>query len=395
MKIPDLDKEKISYGKYYYFDNNTYTVDASDSEAELEYLCSDFTITKVIYNEDTQNFKYEMFLETPNGEKEVTVDKSVFTSRNLESLTAKGFSFNPDRTKEVLMLALLQEDDAEKITESSYIGFKNNYFWGYARDKDRKCISRVKLEQSKFFDKKQLNRLLNNAPLLQLAYTISASSAVQSFLNNYGHTVREIVSYLEHCPLHDYINAYNEEKQHFLANIPESEKSPLTERLAESFTVLILTAQILAEHKYNINPEVIIGLLLDRNREVSKNYNIGLQVLDAICDRIARNKSHYPDSSPQFGFGDIEGIIYPACEVVLLESTFDKIVQYNGFSSKLVCLRALDKMGCIRRQRSDTYYSKITIDKIPTKVLVVKLNNLVKGNDEHEIHQTNQNKYSC
>lgn len=182
MKIPDLDKEKISYGKYYYFDNNTYTVDASDSEAELEYLCSDFTITKVIYNEDTQNFKYEMFLETPNGEKEVTVDKSVFTSRNLESLTVKGFSFNPDRTKEVLMLALLQEDDAEKITESSYIGFKNNYFWGYARDKDRKCISRVKLEQSKFFDKKQLNRLLNNAPLLQLAYTISASSAVQSFL---------------------------------------------------------------------------------------------------------------------------------------------------------------------------------------------------------------------
>lgn len=73
MKIPDLDKEKISYGKYYYFDNNTYTVDASGSEAELEYLCSDFTITKVIYNEDTQNFKYEMFLETPNGEKEVTV----------------------------------------------------------------------------------------------------------------------------------------------------------------------------------------------------------------------------------------------------------------------------------------------------------------------------------
>lgn len=182
MKIPDLDKEKISYGKYYYFDNNTYTVDASGSEAELEYLCSDFTITKVIYNEDRQNFKYEMFLETPNGEKEVTVDKSVFTSRNLESLTVKGFSFNPDRTKEVLMLALLQEDDAEKITESSYIGFKNNYFWGYARDKDRKCISRVKLEQSKFFDKKQLNRLLNNAPLLQLAYTISASSAVQSFL---------------------------------------------------------------------------------------------------------------------------------------------------------------------------------------------------------------------
>lgn len=107
MKIPDLDKEKISYGKYYYFDNNTYTVDASGSEAELEYLCSDFTITKVIYNEDTQNFKYEMFLETPNGEKEVTVDKSVFTSRNLESLTVKGFSFNPDRTKEVLMLALL------------------------------------------------------------------------------------------------------------------------------------------------------------------------------------------------------------------------------------------------------------------------------------------------
>ena len=75
--------------------------------------------------------------------KTVLIQELINNVANLESLTVKGFSFNPDRTKEVLMLALLQEDDAEKITESSYIGFKNNYFWGYARDKDRKCISRV------------------------------------------------------------------------------------------------------------------------------------------------------------------------------------------------------------------------------------------------------------
>lgn len=179
-QITELNTANFCYGSYYVTNNEVYIADVEGVEVELRYLCSDFTITKVIYNEDTQNFKYEIHLHTPNGEKEVTVDKSVFTSKRLEGLTAKGFSFAPNGTAEVLKFTLLQEDDAEKITEYSYVGFKNNHFWGYARD--RKCVSRVKLEQSNFSDKRQLNRLLDNAPLLQLAYTIATSSAVQSFL---------------------------------------------------------------------------------------------------------------------------------------------------------------------------------------------------------------------
>ncbi len=538
MALSELNTDNLRFNKYYIKEDSVYTAEVEVAEVTLKYLCSYLKIKKVIFNEDTQNFKYEILLKTPNGEKDVTVDKSVFTSRNLESLTAKGFSFSPDRTKEVLKFALLQEDEAEKITEYSYTGFKNNHFWGFPRDRDKKCVSKIELEQSEFFHKKELNRLLNNAPLLQLAYTISASSAMQSFLsqklplqtmlyhfygdssqgkttallttsvwskptvesglfstwnqtelslmnllannfgvtvaldessicrfdmtstiynisqginrqrlqknlqqqptkewlttilssgesplleltnhntglkvrvvefgypvtlsaehsnecknffmNNYGHTGREIVSYLEHCPLDDYVKAYSEEKQNFLANIPEAEMSPITERLADSFTVLILTAQILAEHKYNINPEVIIGLLLNKNQEISKSYNLGQQVLDAICDRIANKKTMYPDCSERFGFTDIEGMTHPDNAVILLESTFNKIIKENDFSSKLVCLRALDKMGCIRRQRKDTYFSKITIDKIPTKVLVVKLyNTTMKGYDQNELY---------
>lgn len=123
-----------------------------------------------------------MSLNTPNGTKEVTVDKSVFTSRNLENLTASGFSFAPDKTKEVLKYALLEETNAKTITEYTYLGFKNDYFWGFPRDEDKRCINRVRLEQSEEFDLDKLNGLLKNAPMLQLAYTISASSAVQSFL---------------------------------------------------------------------------------------------------------------------------------------------------------------------------------------------------------------------
>lgn len=538
--LTELDTENLYYSKYYIKDGQVYTTVVDGTDVILDYLCSDFTIIKIIYNEDNQNFRYELLLETPNGEKDIVVEKSLFTKRNLENLTAKGFNFESDKIKEVLRFALLQEDEAEKVTEYSYLGFKNNHFWGFSKDTDKKCVNRIKLEQSQFFDKTALNKLLDNAPLLQLAYVISASSAVQSFLgqkiplstmvyhfcgdssqgkttalmttsvwgkptvetgllstwnqteqslmnllannhgvtvaldessicrfdmtsilynisqginrqrlqknlqqqptkewlttvlssgessllehtnnntglkvrvvefnepitlsaehsnrckdfflSNYGHTGREISYYLEHCPLEDYLKAFNEEKTNFLANIPKSEKSPLTERLADSFTVLILTAQILEEYDYNIIPEVIIRLLLYKNQEICKDYNIGQKVLDAICDRIANKKILYSDGSSQFRFSDIEGIISPKNEIILLESTFDKIINSNNFSSKLVCLRALDKMGCIRKQRKDTYFSKITIDKISTKVLIIKLintNNIdEKGDTDYEI----------
>lgn len=524
LQIGDLETSKIAYGKYYLDEKDVYTVDVEGITATLKYLCSRFTISKIIYNEDTQTFKYELFLQTPKGEEEVVEEKSIFTSRKLDNLIQKGFSFDPDRAKEVQKLAQLQEENARLVTEYSYIGFKNNHFWGFPSDEDKRCVSRIKLQESPQFEKAKLNNLLKNAPLLQLALTISASSAVQGFLgqklplstvvyhfygdssqgkttalmanavwgkptvetgllttwnqtelslmnlltnnfgvtvaldessicrfdltstlynlsqgvnrqrlqknqqqqptkewlttilssgessllehtnnntglkarviefsepvtlsaehsnscksfflSNYGHIGRKIVEYLEECSLGDYLKTFNAERETFLATVPESEKSPLTERLADNFTVLILTAQILNTLRFNIKIEAIMKLLLKKNNEIGERFNIGQIVFDKICDRIINKRTLYPDKQTHFGLSSIEGIVNPNGEVILLESTFDKIIKENNFSSKLVCLRALDKMKLLKKQRKDTYYSKITINKVPVKVLIIHL----------------------
>ena len=101
---------------------------------------------------------------------------------------------------------------------------------------------------------------------------------------------------------------------------------------------------------------------------------MGRNVLNAVLDRIVSKRSLYPDSNSFFGGTNIEGLIYPSGEIILLESAFDKIVNDNGFSSKIVCLRALERMGILKKQRKDTYFSKRTIGKVPTKVLVLKIN---------------------
>lgn len=526
IQIDDLDTSKIFYGKYYLDEKDVYTIEVEGTTATMKYLCSRFTISKVIFNEDTQTFKYELLLQAPNGENQVTVSKSVFMPRNIESLVQNGFTYAPDRAKEVQKLAQLQEENARLITEYSYIGFKNDHFWGFPRDEDRICVSRIRLQESPQFEKAKLNTLLKNAPMLQLALTISASSAVQSFLgqelplstvvyhfygdssqgkttalmttsvwgnptvetgllttwnqtelslmnlltnnlgvtvaldessicrfdltstlynlsqgvnrqrlqknqqqqptkewlttilssgessllehtnnntglkvrviefsepvtlsadhsnkcknfffNNYGHIGREIATYLEKCPFVDYLKTFNAERETFLTKIPKSEKSPLTERLADNFTVLILTAQILNNLGFCIKTEAILELLLKKNNEISESYNIGQNVFEKICDRIINKRSLYPDSKTHFGLSSIEGIIYPNDEAVILESVFDKIINENNFSSKLVCLRALDKIGVLKRQRKDTFYSKKTINKIPAKVIVIQLKN--------------------
>ena len=525
LSLNEIEKTKLRHNKYYLMDSDIYLTEANEADVSLDYLCSEFSICEVIYNTDTQTFKYKLSLNTPNGTKEVTVDKSVFTSRNLESLTAKGFSFSPDKAKEVLKYALLEEANAKTIIEYTYLGFKNDYFWGFPRDEDKRCINRARLEQSEEFDLDKLNSLLKNAPMLQLAYTISSSSAVQSFLgqtiplstvvyhfygdssqgkttalmttsvwgkptvetgifstwnqtelslmnllannhgvtialdessicrfdmtstlynlsqginrqrlqknlqqqptkewlttilssgessllehtnnntglkvraiefnepvtlsaehankcktfflNNYGHTGIEIVELIDDFERQSIIDTFYEERTKFLESVKEDDKSPLTERLADNFAILLLTAQMLKILEYEINYKAIFKILLKKNREIGKGYDMGRNVLNAVLDRIVSKRSLYPDSNSFFGGTNIEGLIYPSGEIILLESAFDKIVNDNRFSSKIVCLRALERMGILKKQRKDTYFSKRTIGKVPTKVLVLKIN---------------------
>jgi len=419
---------------------------------------------------------------------------------------------------------LLEETNAKTITKYTYLGFKNDYFWGFPKDDDKRCINRVRLEQSEEFDLDKLNGLLKNAPMLQLAYTISSSSAVQSFLgrkiplstviyhfygdssqgkttalmttsvwgkptvetglfstwnqtelslmnllpnnhgvtialdessicrfdmtstlynlsqginrqrlqknlqqptkewlttisssgessllehtnnntglkvraiefnepvtlsaehankcktfflNNYGHTGIEIVEQIDDCVRQTIIDTFYEERDKFLESVKEEDKSPLTERLADNFAILLLTAQILEMLEYEINYKSIFKILLKKNRKISKSYDIGKNVLNAILDRIVNKKSLYSDSNSFFGGTNIEGLICSNGEVILLESAFNKIVDDNKFSSKIICLRALERMRILKKQRKDTYFSKRTIGKVPTKVLVLKIN---------------------
>ena len=122
------------------------------------------------------------------------------------------------------------------------------------------------------------------------------------------------------------INTFYEERDKFLESVKEEDKSPLTERLADNFAILLLTAQMLKILEYEINYKAIFKILLKKNREIGKGYDMGRNVLNAVLDRIVSKRSLYPDSNSFFGGTNIEGLIYPSGEIILLESAFDKIV---------------------------------------------------------------------
>ena len=513
--------DSILHSKYIKCDNNVLAVVKANSDGEFvaEGMCCFFTVDEVIHDLDSNTFSYKVTITTDNCTPTVTIPKLTITSRRFTELSAYGLTVNESLTKDFLEHFLLAEKSAKFVTVSSRIGWKDGHFWGYEKD-DLRCTHRVKLSESGNYDTDQLNALLNGAEYLQLALTISASSAVQGclgqelplssmiyhfygdssqgkttallttsvwgkptvdeglfstwnqtelsitnllannfgvtvaldessisrfdltstiynisqgvnrqrlqknqqqqptkqwlttvlssgessllehtkensglkvrviefseaitlsaehsnnckkfFLSNYGYIGKRLVEKLESVSVSKLTEKYEAEKKAFLNAVPEGEKHPLTDRLVESFALLTLTAKIL--DKLGVAVGDPAQLLVKKNKEIGSDYNIGAKVYEAVCEHIIRKKHLYPLSNSPFQGISAEGMLTQSGDLIILKSVFEEILRQNGFTSRLVCLRALDKLGVLKKQRTDTYYSQRVLNGLSAKVVVL------------------------
>ena len=208
--------------------------------------------------------------------------------------------------------------------------------------------------------------------------TVSAehSSEVKRFCReNYGHIGSMLASMLEHRTPEEMQKAFRKEMNGILKQIPDEEFLPITERLAEIYAVFLVTARMLGTLGIDIDITEVSKLLLEQHSRLTQTFDLGEQVADAICSRTVLKQSMYPNKDAIYDTTHVEGY-RDGNKLILLAQTFDNILKENNFSSRLVCLRALEQNGVLLRQREDTFYAKRIIHNMPVKVLVLDINKM-------------------
>lgn len=214
---------------------------------------------------------------------------------------------------------------------------------------------------------------------LQITKSAEHANAVKSFvLSNYGHIGREIVTNLEESEFSEIKEMFKEKRTEVLEAIPESEYLPITDRITDSYAIWLLTADFLNELGIAVQREEILQILLHHHKELGKNYNISDKIYNIILSRVASKKPLYPRRSEYFGIGNIEGLVSDGT-VVIIATEFERILRENGFTDRLLCLRSLYKSGLLKKQREDTYYSKILINNVSVKAVAI---NIILNNKE-------------
>lgn len=210
----------------------------------------------------------------------------------------------------------------------------------------------------------------------QISLSASHSNSVKSFcLFNYGYIGKKFVEQLEKATIESMIAVYNECKKSFMSKLNENAILPITDRIADYYSIWIVTAKYLNEMGLCIEPDEITEICLSHHATLEKSYGIGKAVYNAICSRIVAKRNLYPEASA-FDMQSVEGIIF-CKKVAILATAFERILTEEGFTSKLTCLRSLDKLGLIEKQRQDTYYSRRSFKGVQVKVLTINLKEIL------------------
>lgn len=81
----------IIYKKFIKKDNNIYLFYINnDGEMVKDWLCSEFSVDKVRYNEETKDFSYDLIIKSLFGETTCCVSKGLFTYKRFNELSEKG-----------------------------------------------------------------------------------------------------------------------------------------------------------------------------------------------------------------------------------------------------------------------------------------------------------------
>lgn len=207
---------------------------------------------------------------------------------------------------------------------------------------------------------------------LQITKSAEHANSVKAFvLQNYGTIGKEIVANLEESDFSEIEECFQEKRLDFLDLIPKSQHLPITDRLADTYAVWLLTAEFLQQLDVNIQYDKIFEIIQNHHQALEKTYDISSVVYNVLISRVASKKPLYPRKSEYFGIGNIEGFVIDGY-VIFIATEFEKILRENGFDDKLLCLRSLYKAGLLKKQREDTYYSKTIVNNVSVKTVFIK-----------------------
>lgn len=169
-------------------ENSLCYIQENESGANTKiWICSAFSIEKVILNRETNVFTYELNISTCFGDRIVLIDKKNFTKYRIDKLTEYGFSYDPNYIDLILKYVGINELKAETVEQYSHIGwYDKKRFLGFDNGYIGFADLEEKISVSNYLEK--LNELIGKSLGCQLAVAIGLSSALFALLEDELHT---------------------------------------------------------------------------------------------------------------------------------------------------------------------------------------------------------------
>lgn len=209
---------------------------------------------------------------------------------------------------------------------------------------------------------------------MQITKSAEHSDSIKQFVMlNYGYIGKAFVELLRQADFTDVKKRFLNRKEYFLGTVPNVESLPIAQRVADYYAIWLLTAELLQKSLgIQLEQELLAEIFRTHLQTLAGTFDLGIAVYEVICSRVVAKRSLYPDQGTYYG-GSVEGLITKHRELILLASVFEKLLTENGFSDRLICLKALERFGVLKRQRRDTYYSKRTIARVAVQTVVIDL----------------------
>lgn len=271
----------------------------------------------------------------------------------------------------------------------SYINFSNLiYNLDSGRDKSR-CNSSSYLKSSKewrttiistseesLISKSKRNNGIKVRCLeffnLQITTDSEHSNKIYSFSSeNYGVLGIEFIHYLYKLNKDVIYKDYLRTKEELINKI--TQKTNLTDRLADLYAILLLTATYAKALKINIDLKYIESILLKHHNDMIVETNNEEHLYRKITEYIYNNNIRFPYSSDIFNSYNCEGYIQ-GNSIYICESTFEKILKDNGYSDTRVIVKKLYDKGFLDKNK-DRYLFKKMFKKISVSFYKIIIKN--------------------
>ena len=173
----------LLYGKYLKTENKQLAILEEDENGamSLRWLCTFFEVTKVFRQVDTNEYAYEFEVSGLLKTVSTRISKSTITRRNFSELSRIGMNMDERHITEIMEYIFVSEVNAKLITESSFVGWKQNHFFGRNTD-NWNYTGSLLLKKSKNYDYEKLAELLKEAYALQFSLVVGASTCLQGYL---------------------------------------------------------------------------------------------------------------------------------------------------------------------------------------------------------------------